>query len=298
MIRLVLVFLMGVVSFAFAGDDVEKNDDDATTSHEFSSSASYSGKSNIKQGSRSMGTMDSQHEGLRYVASVPLNEGIFIRAGVDYDRFGFGTSNVQFIPNTLEEAAFVVGADIEISDKWLMRVEMEPGLYSDFQDISFDDMNAPVVIGGSYLPNKDLQWFFGIHIDPRSSKYPVMPGAGVRWKFADQWTLMFLLPKPRIEYAVMDNMILYAGAEILAGGFTVAKDFGQRWGRTDLNNDYVEYREIRTGLGTEWKALPFLKVSLDGGWVWDRQFEDDRSHLTLHQSNGAPYSQASVSMNF
>jgi hypothetical protein len=301
MIKSIRVFLGIVIGFTSLTIAAEKKDDTDQGSHSLSSevetSYSYTGRSNMKQGSRSMGNMDSQHEGLRYVVSVPLNDSVNLRAGVDYGRFDFGTSAVQFIPNTLQSTALVLGADIDLSDSWLMRIEASPGLYSDFQDISVDDFNVPTIIGFSYLVDKNLQWVFGAQIDPRS-EWPVMPGAGVRWKFADQWTLMFILPKPRIEYEVMDNLTLFAGGEVLTGGYTLSRNFGQRWGRTDMNNDYMEYREIRTGLGAEWKFMPGFKLTADAGWSLYRQFADHTSRITLHSSNGAPYGQVGVSASF
>ncbi|MFH1067916.1 MAG: DUF6268 family outer membrane beta-barrel protein [bacterium] len=265
-------------------------------SHEFSTDYSYAGKATLHQGDANLGKLDSQSSSARYILSYDLTDGLILRFGADWQRFSFGIPSGAPVPNTLQSVAAVIGADIELSDNWLMRVEVEPGLYSDFHDISFDDVNMPSTIGFSYIVDKDLQWFFGVMVNPRSS-IPVLPGAGVRWKFADQWTLMLLFPKPRLEYEVIEGLTLYVGGEIKGGNYQVGENFGSKMGRTDLDNDNVAYREIHAGGGVAWRFLPFMKLELEGGWVFDRRLEYPQSDLIL-TSGGAPYGQVALSAAF
>lgn len=269
----------------------------ADISHECNLDYSYSAKATLRQGSRDVGQLDSQDMHARYVLSYPLADGDFLRLGANYEQFSFGVPTNVPLPNTLRSVAPVIGADIELSDSWLLRVEMEPGIYSDFEDISIDDVNIPTVIGASYLVDKDLQWFFGISIDPRRSFLPVMPGVGVRWKFEDQWTLFFVLPNPQIQYEINKDLMAYIGASIRGGNYQVSQGFGTDHGRTDLDNDNVEYREIRTGLGAKWKAIKGMEIGVEGGWMIDRRFTYDQEDLTFHTA-GAPYGQISISAAF
>ena len=56
-------------------------------------------------------------------------------------------------------------------------------------------------------------------------EYPVLPGGGVRWKFAPQWVLNATVPTPRLEYEVNRNLTIYAGAEVRSKNFRVGNDF-------------------------------------------------------------------------
>lgn len=285
-------------------DDVDPGDSDPyfeeavpqTINHEAETHFSFATPSTLSQGNRDIGDMTSSHAQIRYVASIPVSEGIILRSGLNWDRFSFGVPDGAPMPNTLQSLNTIIGADIELSDNWLMRIDLDPGLYSDFYDLSFDDVNMPITLGASYLVDKDLQWFFGVLADPRS-EIPVLPGVGFRWQFADEWTLMFLLPKPRIIYSYNEQLSFFAGAEMKSGGYMVAKDFGRRNGNRGLDNDRVAYREITLGGGVSWKFHPAVTLEVQGGYVVDRRFDYEQSDLIL-DSEPAAYIQAGLSTAF
>ncbi len=258
--------------------------------------ASYVGGSKTRLAGARWGDVSEQASSIQYVVSPQLNESTLLRVGGAWERFSFGLPDAVPLPNTIQSANLVTGADFELSDEWLLRVEAHPGVYSDFQDISLDDFNIPTIAGVSYLVNKDLQWFFGVSIDPRRD-IPVLPGAGVRWKFADQWTLMFLLPKPRLNFELNEKVTLFAGADIKGGTYKVSKHFGDNHGRAVLNNASVDFTEFRIGPGIVWKALPGIEVNLEGGYMIYRSFDYSDADLNF-RNDPAPYGQVSVVAKF
>jgi hypothetical protein len=264
--------------------------------HEVEASVSYVGAANLKR-LNDLGDASEIHNSIYYAATIPVHKAVSMRAGVAWDRFSFGLpSGPAFIPNTLQSVALVIGADVALSEKWLMRAEVQPGIYSDFQDITFDDVNAVFILGASYIVNPDLQWFMGISVDPRR-RLPVLPGAGVRWKFHRQWTLMAILPKPRLEYSPADQWTFFVGAEAKGGTFTVAEDFGTKNGVPSLNNDPVEYAELRTGAGVSYRFSPALMAEIEGGYVPYRKWDYRRSGEFIN-GEGAPYVQFSLTGRF
>ncbi len=274
-----------------------------TISHEVeaSHSAVFGGKAKV--GDVRFGSVNEQEDHFSYVASPQLKDNLLLRVGVDYERYSYGLPSTEKVggfmlplPNTLQSTAMVVGADWTMNDQWIFRIEAQPGIYSDFQDVSARDVNVPFIIGGSYLIDKDLQWFMGVSVD-LWREYPVLPGAGVRWKFAEEWTLFFVLPKPRIQYEVNERVTLFVGANIKSGTYRVEENFGRDHGRTGLNNAIVEYTEIRTGAGVEWQALPFLNVTLEGGYVPSRTFDYSRANTRV-KVEGAPYVELAASAKF
>jgi len=171
----------------------KKGMESSSVSCEATADYGYVGGSKTRAGNTDLGRVSMQNSSAKAVVSQHLSEGCILRTGAGWDRYSFGLPDAMPLPTTLQSASAILGADFELSDQWLMRVEMQPGVYSDFEDIEFDDVNAPCIVGCSYLVDKNLQWFFGLSVDARR-RYPVLPGGGVRWKFANQWTLMFLLP--------------------------------------------------------------------------------------------------------
>jgi hypothetical protein len=83
-----------------------------------------------------------------------------------------------------------------------MRAELQPGMYGDLSHLDGRRFNAPLMMGFVYLIDADLQWFIGLRVDLRSN-YPVVPAAGVRWKFADLWTLNLMLPAPKYHSRII-----------------------------------------------------------------------------------------------
>ncbi len=267
-----------------------------TAGHEYSASISYVGAANAKR-LNDLGNVTEINSSIYYASTFPVAKNAAVRAGVAWDRFSFGLPNAPaFIPNTLQSVALVLGSDIQLSEKWLIRAEIQPGIYSDFEDITFDDVNALFILGGTYIVNPDLQWFFGVSVDPRR-RLPVFPGAGVRWKFHRQWTLMALFPKPRLEYAPTDQWTLFVGGEAKGGTYTVSETLGTRNGLPSLNNDPVEYVEFRTGGGVSYKFSPALTAEIEGGYVPYRKWEYSRAGESI-KAEGAPYVQFSVSGRF
>lgn len=265
--------------------------------HEYEVGYSYVGEGQIHRGNTDYGDFSEQTANANYVASVAVAPNIYLRGGVNYNYFSFDIpTGGSAVPNSFQGIAPVIGADFQITEKLLMRVETQPGLYSDFQDIDFNDVNIPTIIGGSYLYNADLQFFFGLSIDPRRHYY-VLPGGGVRWKFAKDWTLFAVFPKPRIEYNVNEKLTVFAGAEAKGGTYTVGKDFGTRAGIPSLDNDAMEYTEIRTGAGAKYEIFPGTVLELDAGYMVYRRFEFHASRTQLG-SEPAPYVQIGLTGKF
>jgi hypothetical protein len=256
---------------------------------------SYVGDGYVNGG---VGDISEIRNTIKTTATIPVSEGIFLNVGADWERLSFGLPGgpSPALPNTLQVAAAVLGFDMALSEDWIMRFEIQPGIYSDFKDISFDDFNCPVTIGFSYLQSEDVQWVFGLAAAPRS-EIPVLPGAGVRWRFEDDWTLNAILPQPRIEYSGFENITLYVGANLYGGTYVVSENFGNQVGKPGLNNDPVDYLEARTGVGANWKIMPALSLEAEAGAMVYRRIDYWRSDLNMDGSP-APYGQLALEARF
>ena len=77
----------------------------------------------------------------------------------------------------------------------------------------------------------------------------------------------------------------------------MAGDFGHTHGQPNLDDQIVNYREIRACAGLRYSLGPRLTAELKGGWMIDRRFHYDDRHLLLN-GDGAPYVGAFVNVSF
>jgi len=256
----------------------------------------YVGGATTHGGGVNMGSVDELNADVRYVISPQLTRHLFLRFGAEWQLISIGVPDGALFPKQLQQISAIIGLDWQATDRWLLRAELQPGIYSDLQDVSWRDVDAPLLLSAVYVVNADLQWLFGLRVVPRSV-YPVLPAVGVRWKFAADWTLALLLPNPRLEYDLNDRLKAYVGASLKAGTFTVSDDFGNDNGRTDLNHAALDYFEVRTGPGISWKVRPNLTLDANAGCMVNRvlgYFDQD----LVARSRPAPYVQITCHWQF
>lgn len=245
---------------------------------------------------RNAGKVDENSADVRYVISPQITKDLLLRIGAEWERFDFGVSEHLPIPDLLQQASLVLGFDYQFADLWIMRAEVEPGVYSDFRDVNWNDVDVPLYLGAVYLKDPDLQWIVGLRMDLRSH-YPVLPGIGVRWKYADQWTLNLIFPKPRLEYELSNTLLLFFGAEMQGGTFRMSEHFGTTRGNPKLDNAVLDYTELRIGPGCSWKPLPNLTVEAGVGFMPYRNMDFFDQSVEIRSYN-APYGQITCHARF
>jgi hypothetical protein len=140
---------------------------------------------------------------------------------------------------------------------------------------------------GHAIFNSGFQVVFGLGIDALR-QYPVLPGGGIRWKFAPQWTLSAVVPTPRRRRG-QQQFMLYAGADLRSTSYRVDKQFGTMRGDPSLNHAAITYNEMRAGGGFDWKLTSAIKFSLEGGFIPFREFDFHRTQVRYHQDGVVPY---------
>ena len=167
----------GIYDYEADADLRVEEDEGIPVSYEFSANYSHVFDGDIKQGNRDLGAISEDTYDAELVASIPITYGTYLRLGAGSEGFLFSDVGRAPISDRLISTYAVVGFDYELSDQWLLRLEARPGLYSDFEDISFSDVNVPLIIGGTYLIDSSLQWIVGMLVDPWSD----IPGNTCCW---------------------------------------------------------------------------------------------------------------------
>jgi opacity protein-like surface antigen len=267
-----------------------------SVSQEIDAEYVYVGGANTRGAGLNVGSVDENSADLKYVFSPQITKDLLLRFGVEWHRLSFGISDRAPVPGVLQQISTVLGFDYQLAEQWLVRLEVQPGVYANSGDVRWDNLDAPLVFGAAYLKDPDVQWFFGLRLDVRS-QYPILPAVGVRWKFSDEWTLNFALPNPRLEYDVNEHLIFYGDAGLSAGTYRVGESFGARRGLPQLDNAVLDYLEIRLGVGVSWKILPNMTIDAGAGYLPYRSF-DFFGRDIVFRSHNAPCGQLACHTQF
>lgn len=280
--------------------DVALVEAESPFSFEFHAEGTFVGNGDVERGEHGnlrVRDFDETDARIHFILTPMTKIGV-LRLGIQTERYSFGYGNLAPIPKDLHSTALVVGLDTEFSDSFLIRFELDPGFYgTDFDDFGRDTFNVPVILGGTYIFSSNFQVVFGIGVDALR-KYPVLPGGGIRWKFASQWTLNAVVPTPRLEFEPNSNLLFYVGADIRATSYRVEKNYGSLRGNPALNHAAITYEEVRVGGGLDWKLTSAMKLSLEGGVIPYRNFDFHRTDVRYHQDSIAPYGMAALHVAF
>lgn len=225
-------------------------------------------------------------------------DGDYLRLGAQWERYSFGLDRRSPLPDTLQSLSLVLGFDTRFGDSIIARFEAAPGFYgSSLDHLTTGDFNVPFTAGGTYLFSPDFQLILGVGVDV-NRKYPVLPAAGFRWKFAPHFVARAILPAPRVEYEVSRALTVYAGAELKGGTYRADHDFGEQTGDRRLNRAIVTFSEVRTGAGLTWKVSPTLTLTGEAGAQVAREFDFHRANDRYHADGLAPYGVFSLQGTF
>ena len=284
-------FAVQVETYSTSSTDVALVEAQSSFPFEFDAEGTYVGNGDVQRGERGDLVIRDFHEtqGLIRFIWTPMTKIGILRLGLQTERYAFSFGDFAAIPDDLHSTALIIGLDTQLSDSILIRVEAQPGFYgTDFDDFGQDTFNVPLIIGGTYIYSSNLQFVFGIGVDALRQT-PILPGGGVRWKFAPQWTLNAVAPTPRLEYEPNSNLLFFGGADLRLTSYRVEKNFGTLRGNTALNHASISYEELRVGGGLEWKLSTAVKFSFEGGYIPFRNFDFHRTQVRYHQDGGAPY---------
>ena len=258
-------------------------------SGEFEIDQAFLGNGEVARGRRTVNDFDEYYSNLLFVYTPRVKYGI-LRLGAQWERYSFDFPHGgQQLPNTLQATNTVIGFDTKFSDSILVRIEAQPGFYgTTFDHLDGDSFNIPFVLGGTYIFNADFQLVLVVGVNVQS-RYPVLPGGGIRWRLSRQWVLNFVLPKPRLEFEAARNLTLYAGGDFKTNSFRVDDQFGNSHADTALNSAWLDYEEIRVAGGLEWKLSSSISFNLEAGYAAYRQFDFHRTEVRYHHESGSPY---------
>ncbi|MBI5802288.1 MAG: hypothetical protein HZA92_16380 [Verrucomicrobia bacterium] len=263
---------------------------------EYEAGAAYLAGSRLSLGSTRLGNIESAHTHLVAGVAVRASDDFTFRVAAEYRRNDFEVGPGVPIPNVLGNVGLQLTGNWALRNNLSLWLNARPGIYSDFRDLGFSDLNVPFNVVLAWQRDEDLMWLLGVYVDLRA-EFPVFGGPGVRWRFADYWTLNLVMPRPRLEFQATDDLLLYGGAEWRQVSYRVARDLGTKAGNPSLNNQMLDYRELRLGVGLNYSFNRHFNLGLEGGYAPERRFHyySAKTQLT---DNGSGYVAATLNGRF
>jgi hypothetical protein len=256
-------------------------------SFELNSEYNYVSPANQNFGNGTNGKMPEHYFEIRQRLLRRTLLAFLVQAGAEYQHFGFDPPSAAYIPEQLDVLNGFVALDFRWSRKDMLRIQTEPGFYTDFDSASRNSVNAPLAIAYTRVPNKRFQWVLALSLNTwRGEK--LLPGGGIRWQINDRWKLKFFMPQPQIEYRARPDLHLFVGGDFRGNTYRVSKDFGTDRGAPALNNALVDYQEIRVGPGFSWNVKPLIELNFQTGYMLGREFDFHNSGVVL-RSGKAPF---------
>ena len=256
----------------------------------------YVASASLKQG---LGTITEQSAEVGVLASRRIEDGLVGIVGADWQTFSFGYSGSNIpLPQNLQGLNAIFGVDVQLDDasEWLMRIQLEPGVYGTLQSLGWHQVNMPGVAAFTNIINDDFQWFIAIRADVFNF-FPVLPIPGFRWCFAKDWLLNGSAPKPTIDWRPIEGMRLFVGGDILNLNVRLPDSDPEVLGNRSLSGALLNYFEARVGGGISYEVSPGLSVQAEGGAMVWRTFTFPRINDNVN-STMAPYFQIALRGQF
>jgi len=248
-------------------------------------------------GSVDAGKISSTSVRATFNETFNISQAFSARWLVGWEEYWFSAQNSSgIIPNRMMTVFAGIGAEFRFGSGWLVRADFVPGIASDFDDITWDDLVYNVRATVGYRFSKSLTVFAGVSVQPQF-EFPVLPYVGAIWQINDKWKFNGTFPKASLEYALTDSWVLYGAGNFRAARFRTSDTLGQSSGDSSLNNQWLSYMDVQAGIGVAYKAGKHARFSVEAGSSLFRRFDYDEPDVAVN-AGPAAYAGASMSFNF
>jgi hypothetical protein len=254
---------------------------------------SYVFGSDFRRGDGRFGSQDAASQIFSYQHRWLLDGPWYLRLGVSYERFDFGSSGAP-VPNHLQGIAGLISLEYFEGAEVGFFIQSAPGVY--FQnDVNGGAFDAPTVIALAYpVFGGDRFYLVGGVSMSLLRSVPVLPVLGALWHITPEWDLRAYLPEPRLVYKPSDTLQLWAGGALVGGSYKT-DERNVHPGR--LSGAVLTYYETRAGAGVTWKACPAATLEVGAGWAFQRNFNFHRAG-EQYRLEGSPYVELKVQTQF
>ncbi len=279
----------GSVDTHFAADrETEKTPLDL-----FNLEASYVFESELSDGFN-YGDQSASELEIEYSHRFHLSGHFYLRAGINYNRFDFGSTGAP-VPNQLQSLAAVVSLEYMVGADRGAFLEIRPGFYGE-QDLRDEAFDIPITLARAWVlrPEK-LFLITGVNVAFLRGEFPVLPVVGLVWNISSQWELYAVVPEPRLIYRPNKKFDLFVGGQLTGGSFRTERD--DTIVPRKLSNAQVDYSDYRGAVGFTLHATDAIDLEFAGGYSFQRRFNFERADED-YTADPAPYVKVALKAEF
>ncbi len=220
-----------------------------------------------------IGSVEVTRYDFSFTGRTALSETTMLLHGLAWSSHRLDLTGPVLLPDRLDELTLSLGLQHRASPTWTLGAYLRPGFYGDSLDAEADSFNAPLLATALYHASRELTWILGFSANAASDN-PFIPIAGVRWQFAPKWTLNIGFPRAGFTWKASETVSWHLGATVQGGDYFVAGGLASPApGIGRLSQTWLEYREIRAGLGAEVKLTDGVTLAADAGVAVDQRFD-------------------------
>jgi hypothetical protein len=237
----------------------------------------------------------SVDEGSIFLPILPLSNGDWrLITFLNYRVTSFDTSVPNLLPrDTLHSISLPVTLLYDYSDKWAFGGMVMPALSGDLSDAG-DAFSFSAAVGAGYAQNPNLRWFGGVFYSSGFGEDLLVPGLGVMWRPANDWTVNILPPLANVSWRFHEDYFLSLVGRYQSTTWNVEAD------AAGPDRD-VNVRGLRLALALERRVAEHIWASLAVGYVFGREMEiENLGDTTLQKDDidAAPFVQGGLNLRF
>ncbi len=234
-----------------------------------------------------------------------LRPGVFASVGATWEQYSIDApvtkpstslSSKLPVPEKLRGAALDLSGTMTLDAGWMVSLTVSPGFYSAGSSLGSDGFNVPGLLLGTRRISPTLSIAVGLRFDGFSDN-SLLPVAGLRWQPTPEWLVSVGAPRTEAVYTLREGLKVFGGASLQGGGFAVDDRRLVSSGKISLRDTYVDYQEIRAGLGVRWDLNETLALEIEGGWIVDQRFDYYERSLEV-TAGGTAFGHIALSTRF
>ncbi|MCB1064675.1 MAG: hypothetical protein KDN20_17365 [Verrucomicrobiae bacterium] len=264
------LLLAGAMTTAFAQEDaVTRTEESFIPNYAVASSYfTWNADSDLSGGD---GSVSQEEAGIEGNVPILKRDGLMITVGAQYR---WNHLSFSGLPEPLGSRSFdlhrvdlPINAWADFNDRWKLWVRLQPGWYSDFENVGSDDFILTSLVLFSYRWNDWMKVAFGGFYSKDLGEERVLPALGFIIEPDPNWSLALTFPRVELAYAPSPDW-LFTGRAVLSGsGWNIADPNG---GSEDID---LNYRSIRAGIGIDHRLSGPWWAYLDAGVQLGQEIE-------------------------
>lgn len=258
---------------------------------------SMTGAGDVELSGDTLGEVETTRAKIEASYSIPSEGDWSFEIGGAYERLEVdSTPDLALMPENLSAISLDLQAMWRLNDKWMVNASITPGFYGDDEVDFSDGLNAPLMLLGMWQKSESVSVAVGLRVDAFSDM-PVLPVLGVNWRIKPEWELSLGVPRTELKYQWSEQLALYGGFSMEGNSYAVDNPVLLTEAGNPVGKTYVSESEFRGLVGLEYKFDSGVKLNVEGGYGFGREFDYHDEDVKL-EVDPAAFGAVSISFAF